>query len=197
MPIPRSHDTEKVPFYTREVQDVHSCLVFLLTLLDWTIQMRNVLQAGLVTTLNTRTTVFGVTNPKGQYDPFQSIHSTFLEYLCHQSVLVFPNTRKVQVVERLHLIVGRFVSQALCMGNSLTCHSSICEHNIICTTFKPIWHCTGPFRHQESWVGQNCLISHLVGGKSMTWSLFLYALFWTFSFPCSSNCSYPVLVGHH
>lgn len=31
------------------------------------------LQAGLVTTLNTRTTVFGVTNPKGHYDPAQRI----------------------------------------------------------------------------------------------------------------------------
>ncbi|EFJ34511.1 hypothetical protein SELMODRAFT_1994, partial [Selaginella moellendorffii] len=29
--------------------------------------------AGLVTTLNTRTTVFGVTNPKGQYDPLQPL----------------------------------------------------------------------------------------------------------------------------
>ncbi|KAL4196460.1 hypothetical protein AMTRI_Chr04g246300 [Amborella trichopoda] len=30
-------------------------------------------QAGLVTTLSTRTTVFGVTNPKGQYDPNQTL----------------------------------------------------------------------------------------------------------------------------
>jgi len=31
------------------------------------------IQAGLVTTLSTRTTVFGATNPKGQYDPDQRI----------------------------------------------------------------------------------------------------------------------------
>lgn len=31
-------------------------------------------QAGLVRTLNTRTSVFGVTNPKGQYDPYQCMH---------------------------------------------------------------------------------------------------------------------------
>lgn len=39
------------------------------------------LQAGLVTTLNTRTTVFGVTNPKGHYDPTQRIHQTILKFL--------------------------------------------------------------------------------------------------------------------
>ena len=32
-------------------------------------------QAGLVTTLSTRTIVFGATNPKGQYDPDQCITS--------------------------------------------------------------------------------------------------------------------------
>lgn len=32
-----------------------------------------IFQAGLVTTLSTRTIVFGATNPKGQYDPDQSI----------------------------------------------------------------------------------------------------------------------------
>lgn len=39
------------------------------------------LQAGLVTTLNTRTTVFGVTNPKGHYDPTQRIHQAILKFL--------------------------------------------------------------------------------------------------------------------
>lgn len=34
-------------------------------------------QAGLVTTLSTRTTVFGVMNPKGQFDPYQCIHMTY------------------------------------------------------------------------------------------------------------------------
>ena len=38
--------------------------------LDWQLFM---LQAGLVTTLSTRTIVFGATNPKGQYDPSQRI----------------------------------------------------------------------------------------------------------------------------
>lgn len=38
-----------------------------------TIQMLWNLQAGLVTTLSTRTIVFGATNPKGQYDPDQRI----------------------------------------------------------------------------------------------------------------------------
>ncbi|XP_024518384.1 probable DNA helicase MCM9 [Selaginella moellendorffii] len=36
-------------------------------------QTLSVAKAGLVTTLNTRTTVFGVTNPKGQYDPQQPL----------------------------------------------------------------------------------------------------------------------------
>jgi hypothetical protein len=39
-------------------------------------------QAGLVTTLNTRTTVFGVTNPKGQYDPYQRILSIECFFVC-------------------------------------------------------------------------------------------------------------------
>lgn len=34
-------------------------------------------QAGLVTTLSTRTIVFGATNPKGQYDPDQCITSVY------------------------------------------------------------------------------------------------------------------------
>lgn len=32
-----------------------------------------IFQAGLVTTLSTRTIVFGATNPKGHYDPDQCI----------------------------------------------------------------------------------------------------------------------------
>lgn len=40
-----------------------------------------VLQAGLVTTLSTRTTVFGATNPKGQYDPDESSAFT------HQAII--------------------------------------------------------------------------------------------------------------
>lgn len=38
-------------------------------------------QAGLVTTLSSRTTVFGATNPKGQYDPNES--SAF----AHQTII--------------------------------------------------------------------------------------------------------------
>lgn len=37
-------------------------------------------QAGLVTTLNTRTIVFGATNPKGQYDPEECIASFLAFY---------------------------------------------------------------------------------------------------------------------
>ena len=38
-------------------------------------QLSCFVQAGLVTTLSTKTTVFGATNPKGHYDPDQRITS--------------------------------------------------------------------------------------------------------------------------
>lgn len=39
----------------------------------WLLINSHFIQAGLVTTLSTKTTVFGATNPKGQYDPDQRI----------------------------------------------------------------------------------------------------------------------------
>ena len=61
-------------------------------------------QAGLVTTLSTRTIVFGATNPKGQYDPDQCITSIGS---INQNQFVSIRKRKKEEYINQFLVTGR------------------------------------------------------------------------------------------
>jgi len=84
-------------------------------------------QAGLVTTLSTRTIVFGATNPKGQYDPDQcitSVYSINQTKLCQQE-------KKEEYINQL-VVTGRLsLFTHLCdLEAEITLITSIVGHSL-------------------------------------------------------------------
>lgn len=122
-----------------------SCIFLLFSLSPFSLCF----QAGLVTTLSTRTIVFGATNPKGHYDPDQC---NIMINICHLDLFL--------------LSIFFYFCWFLYLYFPLA-FSSICQYSTLWSLIEQIWYSPCPSWYKKSWMGWGCVISHSFWGTPL------------------------------